>query len=350
MTLQQQVQQHLDSTGISLRELSRRSGVSHTTISKILRGGTYKSDTANDLVFAMSFYGGDTARPVMQSETLHDKVEQLAADRVDYDKGAWDVDLQCAKYRRVMQLEKELEQTKAEVGVWRKKADKAGLRASELDLLVQRRDAELSDEKRNFAALEQVHEQREQHLKSCENALIEAHTELTAANQKLSDANAAYLMLHAQHSKQEQQLSDAQDKLEYMKRLAGEDGQKIRERDSTILDLDARMDAAKAEIKRLTALSEMHGQSWKAACVQVEQLQKQLDHGQVRYNDLYKTYSQQVDDEREMLAQIDTLFTERDNMRTEYEYRLMRLRVRCFALVCAIVFLIVSGLVLWGAV
>ena len=45
MTLQQQVQQHLANTGISLRELSRRSGVSHTTIGKILRGGEYKNGT-----------------------------------------------------------------------------------------------------------------------------------------------------------------------------------------------------------------------------------------------------------------------------------------------------------------
>ena len=56
MTLQQQVQQHLQNTGISLRELSRRSGISHQAIGKILR----------------------------------------------------DTDLECAKYRRVMQLEQQL--------------------------------------------------------------------------------------------------------------------------------------------------------------------------------------------------------------------------------------------------
>lgn len=273
MTLQQQVQQHLQNTGISLRELSRRSGVSHTTIGKILRGGTYKSDTANDLIFAMSFYGGDTARPVMQAETLHDKVEAIAADRVDHDKGAWDVDLNCAKYRRVMQLE-------AEVFAWKDQHRAAKAQCEELNIVV----------------------------------------------------------------------SDAQDMIEYLKRLAGEDGQKIRERDSTILDLDARMDAAKAEIKRLTALAETHGQSWKAACVQVEQLQKQLDHGQAKYNELWSAHRDWEKDEAVMLEQIDTLFAERDNMRTEYEYSLMRLRVTCSALVCAIVFLIVSGLVVWGGV
>ena len=166
--------------------------------------------------------------------------------------------------------------------------------------------ADLETEKRNFAALEQVHEQREQHLKSCENALIEA-------DQKLNDANTAWVSLNTQHGTTTQQLSDAN-----------------------------------AEIKRLTALSETHGQSWKAACVQVEQLQKQLDHGQAQFASLHEAYNQQIDDEAEMLAQIDKLFAERDNMRTEYEYSLMRLRVRCFALLCAIVFLIVSGLVFWG--
>lgn len=333
-TLQQQVQQHLDNTRISLRELSRRSGVSHTTISKIVKGGEYKSGTADSLLFAIDFYTAgrlktlDAAVSEINSkaaETLHDKVEDIAADRVDHDKGAWDVDLNCAKYRRVMQLEKELEQSKAEASVWRDKAGQARLnarklqdyadarsrecsyhseKAAELRGAVEQLTADLEAEKRNFAALEQVHEQREQHLKSCENTLIEA-------DQKLNDANTAWVSLNTQHGTTTQQLRDA-----------------------------------RAEIKRLTALSDTHGQSWKAACVQVEQLQKQLADKRENYQELYKYSIQQG---KEILAKIDALFAERDNMRTEYEYSLMRLRVRCFALVCAIVFLIVSSLVLWGA-
>ena len=88
--------------------------------------------------------------------------------------------------------------------------------------------------------------------------------------------------------------------------------------------------------------------SWKAACVQAEQLQKQLDHGQAQFANLQAAYDQQIDDETEMLAQIDTLLAERANMRTEYS--LMRLRVYVWSLICAIVFLIVSGLVVWGGV
>jgi len=231
MNLQQQVQQHLDSTGISLRELSRRSGVSHTTIGKILRGGTYKSDTAHALYSLISI------TPISEYVTLHDKVEAIAADRVDADKGAWDVDLNCAKYRRVMQLEAE--------------AVKARVQADELK------------------------------------------TELECS----------------------------------------------------------RIDVRKAETLAQVYSKDLQTMqaSWKAACVQVEQLQKQLDHGQAQFASLHDAYNQQVDDEAEMLAQIDMLFTERANMRTNYEYSLMRLQAHCFALVCAIVFLIVIGLAVWGA-
>lgn len=253
MNLQQQVQQHLQNTGISLRELSRRSGVSHTTIGKILRGGEYKSGTAHALYSLISI------TPISEYVTLHDKVEQLAAERVDHDKG-WDVDLNCAKYRRVMALEKEL--------------------------------------------------------------------------------------------------GDAQDKLEYMKRLAGEDGQKIRDRDSTILDLDARMDAAKAEIKRLTALSDTHGQSWKAACVQVEQLQKQLDHGQTAYNKLHSQlgatrtkYETQLEKANQKDIQREEFLTKVYATKTRQEAQIMRLRVYVWILIAALVFVLASGfMILRGAV
>ena len=254
-TLQQQVQQHLQNTGISLRELSRRSGVSHTTIGKILRGGEYKNSTA------------DALRIAIKPKTLDAAVEQLAAQCVNADlihHADWDTDLQCAKYRRVMALEKEL-----------------------------------NDEKRNFAALEQVHDHVAGNLKSCENALIEAHETITKLEQQLNDANTAYLSSKSQHERDLQRLNDAQDKLEYMKWLAREDGRKLQD------------------------------------------YQAQLDSLQVAYD-------QQIDDEREMLAQIDTLFVERANMRTEYS--LMRLRVYVWSLIAALVLVLVSGLVVWGGV
>ena len=191
MTLQQQVQQHLQNTGISLRELARRSGISHQAIGKILR----------------------------------------------------DTDLECAKYRRVMQLE-----------------------------------------------------------------------------QQLNDANTAYLSSKSQHERDLQRLNDAQDKLEYMKLLAGEDGRKLQ-------DYQAQIGKAEAMILGLNDSNEC--------------LQRQLDQGRAQFKSLHDAYNQQVDDGREMLAQIDTLFVERENAATKHDQRVMRLRVY---------FLIVSGLVVWGGV
>ena len=195
--------------------------------------------------------------------TLQQQVQQLAAQCIDSDlTHVRDDALECGKYRRGMALEKEL-----------------------------------NDEKRNFAALEQVHEHVAGNLKSCENALIEAHETITKQEQQLNDANTAYLSSKSQHERDLQRLNDAQDKLEHMKWLAGEDGRKLQDY-------------------------------------------------QAQFASLHEAYNQQVDDEREMLAQIDTLFVERANMRTEYS--LMRLRVYVWGLIAAIVLLIVSGLVVWG--
>ena len=91
--------------------------------------------------------------------------------------------------------------------------------------------------------------------------------------------------------------------------------------------------------------------SWKAACVRSEQLEKQLDHGQAQFASLHEAYNQQVDDEREMLAQIDTLFVERENAETKHDQQIMRLRVYVWSLIAALVlFVLVGGLVVWGGV
>ena len=260
-TLQQQVQQHLQNTGISLRELSRRSGVSHTTIGKIVKGGTYKSDTAHALYSLISI------TPISTYKTLDATVEQLAAQCIDSDlTHVRDDALECGKQRRIAALE-------AEVSVWRKKADKAGLRVSELNMLVQRRDAELSDAKAEIEYFQQ------------------------------------------QHGRAIMLLSDE-----------------------------------RKEVQRLTALSETHAASWKAACVRSEHLQKQLDHGQAQFKSLQATYNQQVDDETEMLAQIDTLFAERETTATKHDQQVMRLRVYVWILIAALAFVVASGLVVWGGV
>ncbi len=306
-TLQQQVQQHLDSTGISLRELSRRSGVSHTTISKILRGGTYKSDTAHALYSLISI------TPISEYVTLHDKVEAIAADCVDHDEG-WEVDLQCAKYRRVMQLEKELGQSKAEVGIVREQRNKLAFACEQLT-------ADLEAEKRNFAALEQVLEQREQRLKSCENALIEAHvrdTDLECAKYR------RIMALEAELDAWQLKCGKERDKAE---------------------KLQWSLNKSEASALVVTKDLQIMQASWKAACVRSEQLQKQLDHGHAQFKSLHDAYNQQVDDEAEMLAQIDKLFAERDNTAKKHDQQVMRMRVYVWVLVAALVFVLVSGLV-----
>ena len=235
-------------------------------------------------------------------ETLDATVEQLAAQCVNADlTHVRDDALECGKQRRIAALE-------AEVSVVREQRNKLGFACEELT-------ADLETEKRNFAALEQVHEQREQHLKSCENALIEA-------DQKLNDANTAWVSLNTQHGTTTQQLSDAN-----------------------------------AEIKRLTALSETHGQSWKAACVQVEQLQKQLDHGQAAHSKLYNQlgatrakYETQLEAANQKEVQLQEQLAGVYAEKTLHVQQVMRLRVYVWILIAALVFVLVGGLVVWGGV
>ena len=140
--------------------------------------------------------------------------------------------------------------------------------------------------------------------------------------QQLNDANTAYLSSKSQHERDLQRLNDAN-----------------------------------TEIKRLTAPSEMHGQSWKAACVQVEQLQKQLDHGQVVYSKLCSQlgatrakYEAQLEAANQKELRLQEQLTEVYAEKTRQEAQIMRLRVYVWILICAVVFLIVSGLVVWGGV
>ena len=168
--------------------------------------------------------------------TLQQQVQQLAVQRVNADlthHADLDVDLQCAKYRRVMQLE-----------------------------------------------------------------------------QQLNDANTAYLSSKSQHER---------------------------------------------DLQRLTALSDTHGQSWKAACVQVEQLQKQLDHGQAAYSKLYNqfgatrtNYETQLEAANQKEVRLQEQLTEVYAEKTRQEAQIMRLRAYVWILIAALALVVVSGLVVWG--
>ena len=291
-TLQQQVQQHLANTGISLRELGRQAGVSHNVVSRVLQGKRVHPINHNKLSCTVA----------IARKTLDATVEQLAVQCIDSDlTHVRDDALECGKQRRIAALE-------AGVSVVREQRNKLGFACEELT-------ADLETEKRNFAALEQVHEQREQHLKSCENALIEA-------DQKLNDANTAWVSLNTQHGTTTQQIRDAN-----------------------------------AEIKRLTALSQTQGQSWKAACVQAEQLQKQLDHGQAAYSKLYNQlgatrtkYETQLEAANQKEVRLQEQLTEVYAEKTRQEAQIMRLRVYAWILIAALVFVLVSSLVVWGGV
>ena len=227
-TLQQQVQQHLQNTGISLRELGRQAGVSHNVVSRVLQGKRVHPINHNKLSRTVA----------IARKTLDATVEQLAVQRVNADlthHADLDVDLQCAKYRRVMQLE-----------------------------------------------------------------------------QQLNDANTAYLSSKSQHER---------------------------------------------DLQRLNALSETHGQSWKAVSVERDQLQKQLDHGQAAHSKLCSQlgatrakYETQLEAANQKETRLQEQLTEVYATKTRQEAQVMRLRVYAWSLVCAIVPLIVSGLVVWGGV
>ena len=140
--------------------------------------------------------------------------------------------------------------------------------------------------------------------------------------QQLNDANTAYLSSKSQHERDLQRLNDAN-----------------------------------AEIKRLTALSEMQAASWKAACVQVEQLEKQLDHGQAAYSKLYNQlgatrakYETQLEVANQKEVQLQEQLTEVYAEKTRQEAQIMRLRVYAWILIAALVSVLVSGLVVWGGV
>ena len=246
-TLQQQVQQHLQNTGISLRELSRRSGVSHNVVSRVLQSKRVRPINHNKLSRTVA----------IARKTLDATVEKLAAQCIDADlTHVRDMDLECAKYRRVMALE-------AELDAWQLKCGK-----------------ECGKER------------------------------------------------------------DKAEKLQWS------------------------LNKSEAFALVVTKDLQIMQASWKAACVQAEQLQKQLDHANSEIVRMDAKLDQALETSQKNAAsafesalnrdalqsRFDTLFVERENAATLHDQQVIRLRVRCFALVCAIVLLIVSGLVVWGGV
>lgn len=100
-TLQQQVQQQLDSTGMSIRDLAKQAGLGKSTVALVASGRSNPSmRTRRKLQAAIRDY---------KPQTLDATIEQIAAQCIDADlTHVRDTDLECAKCRRVMQLEQQL--------------------------------------------------------------------------------------------------------------------------------------------------------------------------------------------------------------------------------------------------
>lgn len=125
-----------------------------------------------------------------QKAIIHDhasasfeQVEQAALDRgIKADIGLRDTELECAKYRRVMALEAELDAWQLKCGKERDKSEHLQNELRHAETLTQAYSKDLQIMSASWKAvsverdnLERGLSQREQHLKSCENALTEVH-------------------------------------------------------------------------------------------------------------------------------------------------------------------------------
>ena len=239
-------------TGVSMRGLAKQAGVSHATISKLL------SDDAVNVSLKtyqklMAATGGDNpwSRPakftvnratlseqfghldgwiselfkpkndgvdsMKKPVTTHDhasaslaQIEQAALDRGMNDVPVRDTELECAKYRRVMALEAELDAWQLKCGKERDKSEQLQNELRKTETLAQACSKDLQVMSASWKAvsverdnLERNLSQREQHLKSCENALIEAQAERDGLklerdnlHDQLEKADIAYTTLH----------------------------------------------------------------------------------------------------------------------------------------------------------
>ncbi len=74
----------------------------------------------------------------------------------------------------------------------------------------------------------------------------------------------------------------------------------LRKKQEWIDNQDAARNQLQKELQTMTA-------SWKAVSVERDTLQKQLDHGQVKFNELWAAHKDWTQDEAEMREQIETL-------------------------------------------
>jgi chromosome segregation ATPase len=226
----------------SMRKLAAKAGVSHTTISELVSG---KSSDVSLSTYQALMDATATESNMRKPVTTHDhasataeQVEQAALERgVNADLGGRDTELECAKYKRVMQLE-------AEVQAWREKAGQA---------------------RQNAYALQERCKAYEEKIKE-----KDAWTEI------VDDARKELQRL----------LSEAQ-----------------AERD----ELRNKLKSYPAQIKDLEQLAKGNADNWRAVCAKNTELQKQLDHGQVKFNELWAAHKDWTQDEAEMREQIETL-------------------------------------------
>ena len=146
-----------------------------------------------------------------QKAVIHDhaaasmaEVEQAALDRgIKADIGLRDTELECAKYRRVMALEAELDAWQLKCGKERDKSEQLQNELRKAGTLAQACSKDLQVMSASWKAvsverdnLERNLSQRDLQLKSCENSLIEAQAVRDNLHDQLEKADIAYTTLH----------------------------------------------------------------------------------------------------------------------------------------------------------
>lgn len=145
-------------TGVSMRGLAKTAGVSHTTISKLMSGESLNVSlkTYQRLMSA--------TESNMKTITTHDHaaatleaVEQAALERgKGADIGLRDTELECAKYRRVMALEAELDVWQLKCGKERDKSEQQAAKDAAMILGLNMSNECLQNELRKAEALTQA--------------------------------------------------------------------------------------------------------------------------------------------------------------------------------------------------